>query len=306
MPPTDPASSSPAARPATPVGPRAASSPRVALDPQTARPWLVASAVAAVIALVGSLVALLDVAGTYGEETASFVDQAVAQDTVNLVVVAPATLVLTWLARRGSTRAGLLWLGVLTFTVYNYVIYTFSIHVGPLFLVWVAVLSLSLWSFVGGLRSVHVEAAASDLTAAPRRLVGWFLVVVAVLFTLLWLKDIVPAVLDGRVPTGAADLGLPSNPVHVLDLAIFLPAVLAVGRLVLLRRPAGVALAPVALVFLILTGLPILVTPLTTSLRGGDPVWAASGPVGVLTVAALVVLGLTLRRATAPTPGPVG
>jgi hypothetical protein len=259
------------------------------------RVWVATSGVAALISLVASVVGLADVDGIYGRETAAFVDQAVAQDLVNLLLTAPATLLLAWLAWRGSLRARLVWTGVVTFTVYSYVIYTMSIHVGPLFLAWVAVLGLSLWSLVGGLRSLPPALVAGALAAAPRRVVGWYLIAVGAVFTLLWLADLVPAVVDGRVPQAALDLALPSNPVHVLDLAVFLPAVIAIGRLVLLRRPAGLTLAPAAVVFLVMTGLPIQVTPFVTAARGGDPAWQVVGPVGLLTVVGIFVLVLLLR-----------
>src|SRR3954453_3766881 len=40
------------------------------------------------------------------------------------------------MARRGSLTALLCLLGILAFMTYNYVIFGFSIHFGPLFLVW--------------------------------------------------------------------------------------------------------------------------------------------------------------------------
>ncbi|PVU83048.1 hypothetical protein DDP54_08580 [Cellulomonas sp. WB94] len=264
--------------------------------PRHATTWWVTSAAAAAVAWVASVIGLADVDGIYGRETASFIDQAIAQDVVNVAIAAPATLLLAWLAWRGSMRAGLLWTGVLTFTAYNYAIYTMSIHVGPLFLAWVAVLGLTFWSLVGGLRALRPTVVAADLAPAPRRVVGWYLVVVAAVFTLLWLSDVVPAMIEGRIPAGALDLALPSNPVHVLDLAIFLPAVIAIGRLVLLRRPAGLMLAPAAVVFLVMTGLPILVTPFVTAARGGGPQWAVMGPVGVITAVGVGVLVALLRR----------
>ena len=281
-------SPAPFARPTTPGSPRRATK------------WWATSSAAAVIALVGSAIGLADVDGIYGRETTAFIDQAIAQDLVNLIIAAPATLLLAWLAWRGSMRAGLLWTGVLTFTAYNYAIYTMSIHVGPLFLAWVAVLGLTFWSLVGGLRALRPTAVAAELAAAPRRVVGWYLVVVAAVFMLLWLKDVVPAMVEGRIPQGALDLALPSNPVHVLDLAFFLPAVIAIGRLVLLRRPTGLMLAPAAVVFLVMTGLPILVTPFVTGARGGAPEWAVLGPVGAITVVGVGVLVALLRRRPVP------
>lgn len=281
-------SPAPSAHPATPGSPRRATK------------WWATSSAAAVIALVGSAIGLADVDGIYGRETTAFIDQAIAQDLVNLIIAAPATLLLAWLAWRGSMRAGLLWTGVLSFTAYNYAIYTMSIHVGPLFLAWVAVLGLTFWSLVGGLRALRPTAVAAELVAAPRRVAGWYLIVVAAVFTLLWLKDVVPAMVEGRIPQGALDLALPSNPVHVLDLAFFLPAVIAIGRLVLLRRPTGLMLAPAAVVFLVMTGLPILVTPFVTGARGGEPQWAVMGPVGVITVVGAGVLVALLRRRPVP------
>ena len=69
----------------------------------------------------------------YDKLTSAFFPQAIAQDVVSLILVSPIWLILAKHALRGSSRAYLLWSGVLTFTVYNYVIYTFSVPFGPLF-----------------------------------------------------------------------------------------------------------------------------------------------------------------------------
>ena len=119
---------------------------------------------------------------------------------------------------------------MLIFTVYNYVIYTVSIPFGPLFLLWVAVLGLCLYALLGGVAAV--DHAAVELRFSSRRavqVVAWFLIVVAVLFGLLWLSEDVPALLSGSTPQSVADMASPTNPVHVLDLAFFLPAVVATG-----------------------------------------------------------------------------
>lgn len=49
--------------------------------------------------------ALSAVEQVYGQETREFLHQAVAQDWLNLVLVAPATALLAALALRGSLRA---------------------------------------------------------------------------------------------------------------------------------------------------------------------------------------------------------
>ena len=89
---------------------------------------------------------------------------------------------------------------------------------------------------------------------------------------------------------------------HVLDLALFLPAVVATGVLLLRRHPFGYATVVGQLVWLALTSLPILVTPFIAASRGHEPGWAVTVPIGVVVVAVLGVLGTTLRHD--PRPGP--
>jgi len=87
---------------------RGAASSRAHLDEEQANrtgPWTWLSVAGALLAMAGSVVGLVDVGGVYGKETASLVNQAIAQDAVNLIVVSPAILVLAVLTRRGSLRA---------------------------------------------------------------------------------------------------------------------------------------------------------------------------------------------------------
>jgi hypothetical protein len=272
------------------------------------RPWLLLSVALAVLAALGSVAGLLAVDRIYGQETEVFVDQAVAQDLVNLFVVAPGIAVLALLALRGSLAAYLTWLGFLTFTVYNYVIYVFSIQFGPLFLVWVAVFGAAFYALAGGLLSLDWNRAAAAFGAARQRFAAGFLLVTGSLFALLWLSDVVPALLDGTAPKGVTDLNLPTNPVHVLDLAIFLPAVAAVGVSLWRQRPVGYVGAPVMLLFLALTGLPVLVTVFVANARGNEPAWALLAPIGLITalsvgLAIRMLRGLTSRSWRQPPAG---
>jgi hypothetical protein len=63
------------------------------------------------------------------------------------------------------------------------------------------------------------------------------------------LSEDIPAVLRGEAPTSLAEVGLITNPVHILDLAIVLPA-MGVASWKLLRREAfGYLFFPVVMVF---------------------------------------------------------
>jgi hypothetical protein len=256
--------------------------------------WLWLSIAAALVAMAGSVIGLA-VDRIYAGLTPAFLPQALAQDIANLLLAAPALVILAALALRGSLRAWLLWLGVLTFTVYNYVIYTFSIPFGPLFLLWVAVLGMCIFALIGGVAAVDHRAVAAHYTSRRAvTVVAWFLIVVAVLFSLLWLSEDVPALLAGARPQSVTDMAVPTNPVHILDLAFFLPAVIATGVLLLKRRPFAYTVTPAFLVFLILTGVPILITPVVQSVRGETANWGVVGPIGILTLALLGLLAWLL------------
>ena len=269
-------------------------------QPSTARPtepstqprhvhvWL--SILAAALAIAGSLIGLTQPT-IYARLTPVFMPQALAQDVANLAIASPAMLILAALALRGSLRAYLLWLGVVTFTVYNYFIYTFSVPFGPLFLLWVAVLGLCIYALIGGVTAPDHQAVRERFAGRrPVQVVGWFLIVTAVFFGFLWLSEDIPALLAGRMPQTVTDMALPTNPVHILDLAFFLPAAVATGVMVLKQRPLAYTLAPGMIVFLILTGVPILLTPVVQSVRGQAAAWGVVGPIGALTAVLLAVL----------------
>jgi hypothetical protein len=246
--------------------------------------WLWLSIAAALIAIASSILSL-SVKSIYAGLTPAFLPQAIAQDIANLAIVSPLWLILAGLALRGSLRAYLLWLGVLTFTFYNYVIYSFSVPFGPLFLLWVAVLGMCIYSLMGGVTAVDQKVVESSYTSRRAvQVVAWFLIVTAILFGFLWLSEDVPALLSNTRPQSLVDMDLPTNPVHILDLGFFLPAVIATGVMLIKRKSLAFTLAPSFIVFLILTGIPILITPLVQSARGETAAWGVVVPIGTLTV----------------------
>jgi hypothetical protein len=259
----------------------------VALIP---RLWLTLSIAAALLALIGNVIALT-VSSIYAPLKPAFFAQAIAQDVADLVLVSPAWLILAILALRGSLRAYLLWLGVLTFTVYNYVIYTLAVPFGSLFPLWVIIFGLALWALIGGVVSADHEAVQSSYkNPAAVKVTAWALMVVGILFALLWLSEDVPALLSGRTPQSLLDVGMATNPVHVLDFAFFLPALFLTGVWLLRRTPLAFTVAPAFIVFVILTGVPILLTPVLQAARGEAAAWGVVFPIGTLTLLMLALL----------------
>jgi hypothetical protein len=266
------------------------------------RAWFLTSCLAAGLATMGSVIGLFASEQFYGQETADLHVASTAQDLVNLFVASPLVLVLSWAARRGSVVAWRCLIGVLAFTAYNYAIYCFSIHFGPLFLTWVAVLGLAVFAFAGALWSL---AASPRVSWGGRyRFPAWFLMAAAGLFAALWLSVIVPDLLAGRGSTAAATWALPTSPVHVLDLAILLPAAFVAGLLLLRRRDIGAIAAPGALIFLGATALPPMVIPFLLAADQQEPGWILLVPMSIVILGVAVSLRLLLSGTATPRPQP--
>lgn len=208
----------------------------------------------AILVAVTGFVGITDPA-IYARETASWAAQGAGQDWVNLIGCAPALLVAGAAARRGSRCARGIVGGLLLYTAYSFAIYAFAMHFTVLFPVYCATLGAASFALVDLL--IAEPAGARFDERAPRRTAGVTLIGIAGLFGLLWLGQIVAALVAGGDPAGLAEVGLAANPVHVLDLSLVLPAMLVVGIALLRRRPSAEVLAPVLLAFAVMMAIAI-------------------------------------------------
>jgi hypothetical protein len=209
--------------------------------------WLWLSLPIALLAVAASLAGIL-IHSIYARETANWAGQAVGQDIANLLLY-PILLALAFLAARGSLRAYLAWSGLLAYSAYTYAVYAFATHFGPLFLLHVAILGLSVYALIGSLTSIdagRVKAAFAQST--PVRQTAWALNALVLVFLALWLSVDIPATVRNTPAKELRDSGVLTNPVHVLDLALFIPALALAGAFLLRGRTLGFVLAPVLLV----------------------------------------------------------
>jgi hypothetical protein len=84
----------------------------------------------------------------------------------------------------------------------------------------------------------------------------------------LWLKDVIPAVIKNTTPKTVSDYNLLVNPVHVLDLSIALPGLILTAVLLMKKRRMGYILAPILLVFLIILAIALAGMVMMTKARG--------------------------------------
>jgi hypothetical protein len=175
----------------------------------------------------------------YVQETASWAAQGTGQDIVNLAVVLPAMLIALHAASAGSLRAVLVVLGLLIYLVYSYVLYAFFVHFNLLFPVYVATLGTSFWALVGAVLDVRHDRIRELFEDKTGRAQSVYLMVSGLLFGVLWTSSIATSIVSGQTPRDLVEAGLPVNPVHVLDLAFVLPAMVVTSILLWKRHPLG-------------------------------------------------------------------
>jgi hypothetical protein len=227
-------------------------------------------------------------------DSAAWVRQARAADLVTLFAVAPTLAGALWRARRGSSASRYIALGAVGYLVYNYAIFGFSVAINPMTPVHLAVLGLSVWSLVFGvIERVQFPPLNRIQLVMPRRVTAAFLVSIAAIFGLLWLGQIAQAITVGTVSAELRDLGLPTNPVYTLDLALALPFLVASGVALVRRSSIGQELALAALAWVVLMGLGVL------AIFGFDAAAGAIVPVPVvILIAAITIIGLVLAGIT--------
>jgi hypothetical protein len=258
---------------------------------------LIWSAVISLLTVLSSVVGLADM-GVYARETQNWTLQAQGQDLGNLLAVGVLMLAAVR-HRKGSHRAGLVWLGALLYLVYAFIVYAMAVHLNDLFLVYVAVLGLSAWALIFNADNLRHRGIAAPIER-PRPFAGWVLIATGTLFAGLWLSELLPALVTGKPPSSLSEAGLPVNPIHVIDLSMVLPGFLIAGIAALRGREHGLFWLVPWLVFSALMGSSIIAALVLVSMAGDSNTVPPTAMVSAVVLAALVALGGHLRTPAHP------
>jgi hypothetical protein len=206
---------------------------------------------------------------TYAKETAIYSAQGIGQDIVNLFIVVPILIIAAFFAYRRSKLGLLIWSGAISYLTYSYTIYCFGLHFNNLFVVYCMILGLSFYSLVYFVISSLKENVSEWFTKKiSTKSTGIFLIVIAALFYIIWLSEIIPAIMVNETPKSIIESGLLINPVHVIDLAICLPALIIAGIALIKNRSIGFFMAPTMLIFCILMAIAIAAMVLVMKSKG--------------------------------------
>jgi hypothetical protein len=213
-------------------------------------------------------------------------------DAVMLFVGVPALLLSLFLARRGAVRSYLLMTGLLAVFVYNAVSTAFGVAFNPLYPVYLAYFSASFFAFVLAFRGMDLDQLAAQITPNLPRLGPAIFLFSSALSTSIWLIEIIPALLEGRAPASVASYT--TDIIALLDLGIIAPSCLLAGVFLLRRKPLGVPLTAIFLVFMTMVGIIVLGQRIMQAVDG-EQVTAAQNAVYVVPFVALslVAIGLT-------------
>lgn len=213
---------------------------------------------------IALLVVTTSVAGlfwpaTYARETAYSRAGGYASDIVDLLLVVPVLLISGIQAYRGSLPARLVWLGTQGYLLYNFVIYAFGVHFNALFLVYCATLGLCFYATAFSLPLIPLRQIAEDYAPrAPRKTIAGVFLLIAISTAAFDVRADIAAILAGKIPGNITLANQPVDFVHVLDLAFLLPALCVTAVLLLRRKAAGYALAPIFLSLLAIMSMELV------------------------------------------------
>ena len=260
-------------------------------------PWILTRLVAALLLLSSAAGLLYGPHGLYDQRAAMF-PALLGQDAVALLFGIPLLLGSAWLARRGSVRALLSWMGVLFYVAYFWYFYVIGIRFTLLFPLHIALVSMSMYGALYLLFALDMTALRARVDSRmPVRLIGGFLMTTALAFAALWLWAIAAAL------AGGAELDAVSRYVIAIDGVVLLPLSFFCGLWLWSRQTLGYAIAGLLLVKVVATFLT-LVSTTVVSVMWGQP--ADLLQTALYTCGLGVALVLTLRFLRGVSDAPAG
>jgi len=202
------------------------------------KPAFTLSIIVAILAAVASVGGLL-ISNLYQDN--DFVKLAwFANDLITAMVAVPLLIASLWFVKKGSLHGQLVWMGMLGYMAYNFAFYLFGAAFNAFFLVYVALFSVSVAALILGLSNLDVNYIAQRFSPqSPVKVIGIYLMVIAMMLLLMETGMISNYLLTGNLPATIQQTGHPTSVVFALDLSIVVPVSVVTGILLWKRRTWG-------------------------------------------------------------------
>jgi len=165
-------------------------------------------------------------------------------DLVTLFIAVPLLVASLVFAGKGSTRARLVWMGVLDYMLYNYAFYLFGSAFNWFFLVYVVLFGLSIFALIFGLTSLDLARMVKAIDSRmPVRWIAGYMLFIATGLSAVYLAQTAGFILTGAVPPIVTQSAHPTSIVFALDLTLLVPFLVLGAFLLLRRKPWGYVLA---------------------------------------------------------------
>ena len=175
------------------------------------------------------------------------------QDVMTLIVGMPLLLGSSFLARRGSLRALLCWMGAFFYIAYSYYFYVIGGRFNAFFPIYIAIVSMGVYGALALFFALDLAQLPARFNRPPLTLISTFFIVTALSFAGLWLSAV-----DTHLMAGT-QLDTVSRVVMAIDGVVLLPLLFYGGRALARRDPVGYALGGLLLVKVTATFLTLIV-----------------------------------------------
>lgn len=185
--------------------------------------------------------------GLYQRDSVAMASQEIAQDFVTLFLGVPLLLFSLYLTRKGLLKGRLLLTGTLGYFLYTYSSLSFLSMYNSMFLVFTCLMSASFFAFILSMMSFEIRTLPRYFNEKlPVTIIGSFLIVISIVFSLMWLGKIVPSLMKGTPPDGLEHYT--TLVIQALDLGFVIPAGVLAGVLLMKRKPFGYLLSSVIII----------------------------------------------------------
>ena len=165
-------------------------------------------------------------------------------DAVTLFLAVPILVAGMVLARRGSLKAQLIWMGALDYMLYNYAFYLFGAAFNAFFLIYAALLGLSIFALIFGLVNLDVTRIRRRFSErTPVKWIGGYFLFVALGLSVVYLMQSIGFIVTGQLPAIVTMSGHPTNVVFALDLTLLIPWLVVGAMWLIKRKPWGYVIA---------------------------------------------------------------